>query len=433
MTPADWERASAIYLPLVVAAIARLLTGRKPKQFAACLLSILWTIPTLLALQIINTHAVWWTFQEGSAISLHGIPPELFVGWVLLWGLVPQLALQRLGIVWSAVVMIAVDCILMPTCTAAISLHRNWLIGEIVGVALVLLPALSIGQWTRSNTNLGRRAAIQVGTAGLLFLFLIPETIFALRPGLGWSPLLNSPSWARQIELQILFIFAIPGLGAVLEFAERGWGTPIPYDPPERLVTSGIYRYCANPMQMSCGLVMFAYAGLLRSGWMAVAAGISIVYGAGIAEWDEAEDLGLRFGPQWKSYRASVRSWRIRWTPHHVGQPAIVYIARGCGPCSQVRSWLAARNPKGLQIMDAESLPANSIRRMRYDPQDGSVPVDGVRAMGRALEHLHLGWTLCGTALRLPILWQIIQLFMDASGLGPREIRSSEFEARSSL
>ncbi len=326
--------------------------------------------------------------------------------------------------------MIAVDCIFMPMCTAAISLHRNWLLGEIVGVALVLLPALSIGQWTRNNTNLGKRAVIQVVTAGLLFLFLIPETIFALRPGLGWSPLLDSPSWARQIELQILFILAIPGLGAVLEFAERGWGTPIPYDPPERLVTSGIYRYCANPMQMSCGLVMFACAGLLRSWWMALAAGISIVYGAGIAEWDEAEDLGRRFGPQWKSYRASVHSWRIRWTPHHVGQPAIIYIARGCGPCSQVRSWLKARNPKGLQIIDAESLPVNSIRRMRYDPQDGSVPVDGVRAMGRALEHLHFGWTICGTALRLPILWQIVQLFIDASGLGPREIRPSEFEPR---
>ena len=76
----------------------------------------------------------------------------------------------------------------------------------------------------------------------------------------------------------------------------------------------------------------------------------------------------------------------------------------------------------GLQIVDAETLPAKSIRRMRYDPGDGSETVEGLRAMGRAMEHLHLGWAVCGAALRLPVGWRLLQLFLDASGLGPREI-----------
>jgi hypothetical protein len=59
---------------------------------------------------------------------------------------------------------------------------------------------------------------------------------------------------------------------------------------------------------------------------------------------------------------------------------------------------------------------------MRYDPKDGSGTVDGIRAMGRALEHLDLGWALCGTEVRLPCAWQLVQLFMDAAGLGPRGI-----------
>ncbi len=42
--------------------------------------------------------------------------------------------------------------------------------------------------------------------------------------------------------------------------------------------------------------------------------------------------------------------------------------------------------------------------------------------MGRAMEHLHLGWAMCGAALRLPVVWGLLQLFLDASGLGPREI-----------
>jgi protein-S-isoprenylcysteine O-methyltransferase Ste14 len=125
---------------------------------------------------------------------------------------------------------------------------------------------------------------MQVATSGMMFLFLLPEVIFKLRPGTGWDPLLHLASWKRQLGLQAIVLLAVPGVGAVMEFAERGLGTPVPYDPPKRLVTSGIYRYCANPMQLSGGLVMLAWAVLLRNGWMALGAGVSIVYSAGIAE-----------------------------------------------------------------------------------------------------------------------------------------------------
>jgi hypothetical protein len=78
------------------------------------------------------------------------------------------------------------------------------------------------------------------------------------------------------------------------------------------------------------------------------------------------------------------------------------------------------RRPAGLEIIAAESLASGSIRRMRYVPEDGSQCVEGVRAMGRALEHINLGWAVAGIALRLPGVWQFVQLLMDASGLGPR-------------
>jgi protein-S-isoprenylcysteine O-methyltransferase Ste14 len=318
--------------------------------------------------------------------------------------------------------MVAVDCILMPTSTSAIYLKSNWLAGETAGVLVVLFPALCIAQWTREDTNLRGRAVLQIATSGLLFLFFVPEIIFALRPGIGWDAMLSLPSWIRQISLQIVLLLALPGIAAVMEFAERGRGTPIPYDPPRRLVTSGIYRYWANPMQLSCALVMLAWAGLLRNGWMLITALVSVVYSAGIAEWDEGEDLARRFGNEWRHYRSEVRNWWPRWRPYHTGPPALIYIARSCGPCSEVRAWLEARTPVGLQIVDAETLPAKSIRRMRYDPGDGTETVEGVRAMGRAMEHLHLGWAVCGAALRLPVGWRLLQLFLDASGLGPRDI-----------
>jgi protein-S-isoprenylcysteine O-methyltransferase Ste14 len=371
-----------------------------------------------------NAWEKWWTFTP-STVSFRGMPLELFFGWTLLWGLVPELAFPDLGIAASVTVMVAIDCLLMPICTASVHLGPHWFAGEAIGAGLVLVPGLCLARWTRKNSQLSKRAALQVLTSAMLLLFLIPEICFALRPGAGWTPLLAMPSWVCQLGVQAMLLLAVPGVGAVVEFAQCGQGTPIPYDPPIRLVTSGIYRYCANPMQVSCALVMLAWAALLRNGWLTLAPLVSVIYSAGIAHWDEAEDLHRRFGKDWRDYRSLVRNWLPRWRPYHLGPPAILYIARTCEPCRQVRSWLEARNPLGLQIVDAEAFPQGairkSIRRVRYETGAGAV--DGIRAMGRALEHLHLGWAVAGAAMRLPGIWQVIQLIMDASGLGPRLIK----------
>lgn len=419
MNHAVWTRVGVIYLPLVAAILAGLLHRGRPRLFVSCLLSLLWTAPALLAVQRLNLWANWWSFSPAEAVFCE-MPLELYAGWLLLWGLVPQLAFPRLPIGWCAAIMIAVDLAAMPLCGALLHLGPNWLMGEAVAVLLVLLPALCIARWTQNDTHLRSRSAMQVAMAGMLFLFLVPEVIFALRPGSAWAPLLNMPSWQRQLALQIVLLLAVPGISAVMEFAERGRGTPIPYDPPKRLVTSGIYRYCANPMQLSCGLVMLTWAGILHNGWLVLAAILSAIYSAGIAEWDERQDLERRFGAEWREYRAVVRNWRPRWRPYHAGPPAQLYIAATCGPCSELRCWLEAREPLGLEILDAETLPEGSIRRMRYTSGDGSQTVDGVRALSRALEHLHLGWALAGAVLRLPLVWQSVQLVTDASGLGPR-------------
>lgn len=424
MSRSEWIRAGALYFPIVIALLAGALRRRRPRLVAACLLSFLWTACSLLVMQRLNLWAGWWTFSSDGLIFL-GMPLELYFGWIVLWGILPQLVFLRWPLPLIAVMMIGIDLVAMPLCRPAVLLGPGWLIGEAVAALVVLAPALLVARWTFEDSHLRGRTAMQLATAALLFLYLLPELAFALRPGQGWSPLLQLSSVSWQIALQLVFLLAIPGVAAVIEFAERGLGTPIPYDSPKRLVTSGIYRYCANPMQLSCGLVMAAWAGLLHNGWLLAAAAISIIYSAGIAEWDEGADLERRFAGEWKEYRSQVRSWRLRWRPYHAGPPARLYMAASCGSCSQLRRWLDLREPHGLKSIDAETLACGSIQRMRYDPGDGSASVDGVRALGRALEHLNLGWALAGAVLRLPLAWQGVQLLMDVSGLGPRALRGA--------
>jgi protein-S-isoprenylcysteine O-methyltransferase Ste14 len=438
----DLIRALALYLPIAIAGIARLIHGRRPRQFAACLLSFLWTLPALLLLQLANVHFGWWTFGQNWPTRflpkdlypgwevIHSMPLELLLGWAILWSLVPQLAFPNLGIPRSAAIMLAADIVFMPLCAPTIHLNHSWLIGETVALAVVLLPALLIARWTECNLHLRARAAFQITIATMLFLFLIPELGFYLLPHFLVASIFPTPHVPLQLVVQLIFLLALPGLSAVFEFADRGLGTPIPYDPPQRLVTSGIYRYLANPMQLSATLVMFTWALFLRNILLILPALIAIIYSAGIAEWDEREDLDRRFGTPWRDYRAAVRNWFPRWRPYHAGPSALLYIARTCGPCSEVRAWIEARHPIGLVILDAESLPADSIRRMRYDPADGTPTVEGIRAMGRALEHINLAYTFAGSAMRLPVLWRFLQLCLDAAGLGPRNIPACPTTAR---
>ncbi|MGB6746304.1 MAG: methyltransferase, partial [Terracidiphilus sp.] len=280
MTYAIWMGVTALYFPIAFTATIGLLRHRQPRMFPACLLGALWVAGSLPLVELLNAHARWWSFAPGGAVFC-GMPLELYFGWIVWWGILPQIALDSLAIGWSAALLTALDVLLMPHLFGPLFSPRPvWLGGEGVAVLMVLVPALCIARWTADNTHLRARAAMQVAVAGMLFLYLVPQLVFTLRPGRGWAPLVEMPGWQRQLGLQALAILALPGVGAVMEFAERGLGTPIPYDPPVRLVSSGIYRYCANPMQLSCALVMLGWAGMVNNAWLLLAAVVAIVYSA---------------------------------------------------------------------------------------------------------------------------------------------------------
>jgi len=288
---------------------------------------------------------------------------------------------------------------------------------------LVLLPAQLFARWTSEDSNLAGRATLHVVSSGGVILFLLPESIFALLHQPGWQQLWQQSAYSVSLQLQALALLGLLGVTAVQEFALRGEGTPIPYDPPKKLVTTGIYAYIANPMQLSCAMVMTALGAVLANPWILATGVMSFVYGFGLADWDEAADMQARFGESWLRYRGQVKAWRFRWRPYYgAARPARIYVAENCGPCSEVRRWFAARKPVGLEVLAAEVHPARDLQRVTYEPADGSRPEEGIAAFARALDHVNLAWTLLGALIRLPIIRPALQLLVDASGLGPRRI-----------
>ena len=423
VTVPDLTRAAALYGPVALAGFAAWRFPGRPHRFAGCLLSLLWTLPTLLLLQILNQAAGWWSFPAPE-LSLRAMPVELYGGWAVLWGLVPVVAPGRMRI-WHVISLMAVaDVLGMPLLSGVVRLGPHWLVGEAIALGLVLLPAVCLARWTEQRTHLRARATLQLVLAALLFLFLCPELAFAIRPGRGWGAWPDLAPWLRQLACLAVLLGSLPGISAVQEFAGRGGGTPIPYDPPVRLVTSGIYRYVANPMQLSCCLVLLLWALILADASLLLPATVAVIYSAGLAEWDEGIDLAARFGEPFLQYRRTVRNWLPRLLPAGGGEPARLYLAHSCGPCRELGHWILARQPVGLKILQAETLPPGTIRRLRYVPAEGRAE-EGVRAVARALEHIHLGWAMAGAALRLPGVGHFAQLAMDASGFGPRTVPAS--------
>jgi protein-S-isoprenylcysteine O-methyltransferase Ste14 len=416
-------RAGGLYLPALLAVALGWRRLRTPRQIAAVLAGVCWCLPLLLALQLLNLRFGWWIFHAHGGL-IRGMPADMVLGWTLLWGVVPILGFPRVRVGTAIAIFIAADLMLMPLCAPVVELSRHWLIGESVAVMLVLIPAQLFSRWTWHETNLPGRGLLWAVTAAALLLFLLPELVFAVTGRRGWQQALAAPLWLRNLELQTAVFSGLPALSAAQEFVRRGHGAPIPFDPPRRLVSSGLYRYIASPMQMSGTLVIMAWGLLLGNVWLVAAGPVIFIYGAGLAHWHENADMQRRFGEAWLTYSRHVPAWRPRWKPWHdpAGPVPRLYIAEGCGPCSEVRRWFEHRHPTALELLAAEDHPAVDLSRMTYDPGDGTPPEQGVAAFARGLEHINLAWGLAGAVLRLPGVSQFLQLLLDASGFGPQII-----------
>jgi protein-S-isoprenylcysteine O-methyltransferase Ste14 len=423
--PLPLLRAVSLFGP-VTAALALWAWRRPgPAERAGLLLALLWNLCGLAILQLLTQRFGWWAFSAQGGLFL-GMPVDAWIGWALLWGVVPVLALPRFHLPGVLALLLWIDLLLMPRGAPLLTLGPRWLAGEIAGLLLCAFPALLLARFTRDRRRLPVRVFLQMILFSLLLFFLLPEVILE-RTGGSWVPLLARPSWLLSVALQLLALPAVLGVSAVVEFARRGGGTPLPYDPPERLVTSGPYAYVANPMQIAAVLLLAGWGLLLGSPWVVAGGVMAHLYSLGLAGWDEGADLDRRFGPPWRAYRAAVRRWWPRFRPWHSPEIPLarLYLARGCGPCSDLARWFARRKPVGLLLLAAEDHPRRALERLTYDPgydSSGAREEEGIAAFARALEHLHLGWAWLGWAMRLPFVLPFLQLVADASGAGPRKL-----------
>ena len=415
-------RAASVYLAVVITGIVWAWRRPGSRAKAGALLAAFWNVPVVLALHLGATRYGWWRFDAHGGLFMD-MPIELLLAWVWLWGAIPALAFPSVPLVAVIVAALTADLVLMPFAAPVLVLGSTWLRGEAFGLLFGLVPGQLLARWTARGARLEWRAALQVVAFTGLILFVLPS-IVVVATGTAWRNPFILPMWQLSLLVQLLAVPALIGLTAVQEFVTRGGGTPVPFDPPRRIVTSGVYAYVRNPMQLSAVLLLLLLGLVLRNAWIGAAGVMAHIYSAGLAGWDEDADLQSRFGDDWIAYRRGVRAWIPRLRPWQQPDrpPARLFVAASCGMCSEVGEWFTNRGVSGLEIVPAETHPSGALRRMTYETADRSHAASGLAAIGRALEHIHLGWALFGFALRLPIVRPLVQLLADASGAEARTL-----------
>jgi protein-S-isoprenylcysteine O-methyltransferase Ste14 len=89
-------------------------------------------------------------------------------------------------------------------------------------------------------------------------------------------------------------------------FAVRGKGTPLPLDPPKRLVVEGPYRVVRNPMYWSVAFVILGEAAVFRSMTL-LELGILFLVGANLLVlFFEEPALRRKFAAEYEEYCRQV-------------------------------------------------------------------------------------------------------------------------------
>jgi len=144
----------------------------------------------------------------------------------------------------------------------------------------------------------------------LLFLLLapgilggvLPLTILQSGPRLQTGPFsyLAFPVWIIGV-LTLLWCF--------WDFAHKGRGTPMPIDPPKKLVVSGLYQYVRNPMYVGVFLVIIGHFLWFGYWDLLVYAFLFLIPVHLFVTLYEEPHLKETFGEEYRQYMQRVPRW----------------------------------------------------------------------------------------------------------------------------
>ena len=393
------------------------------RRNAAAQVAAAWCLPSAALAGFLAVRIGAWTVPS-TALVLLGSPAIDLVGRVVLWGWAFAFLPQRISLIRRAILGILFDLLLLSVAGVSFHANRQFFLTELFAGSVCLLPAQLFARWTSERRNLTARNLMHLCFHSALLLGVWPLLITQFFGG-NWHAWAARSSAANKFYLQFLMVPCVFLITAMQEFHAAGRGTPMPEDAPCRLVTTGIFSYVANPMQIGKFGVLFVWGLFWKNPWIVAAAFLGLFYSLTIARSREDRDMAARFGADWALYRRNVRRWLPRWRPWiptaHVSDSAALYLDLDCGPCGHFARWFTAQYPTRLRILPLAGHFPNTLNRITYRAAGSQREVQGIHATARALDHLNLAWAFCGWMLRLPLIAWVAELIIEAVSPSGRE------------
>lgn len=169
-------------------------------------------------------------------------------------------------------------------------------------------------QSTASSTNwIVAKTFLQIVVVWSLILIVFPYLITIIEDKIG----ITRVSFPFQRSIASVMFVSISSLGvyAAYVMSRVGQGTPLPLDHAQNLVVEGPYRYVRNPMAVSGIGQGLAVALFLGTPLVLIYALMGSLIWQLIFRPLEEEDLGRRFGDEYRTYRDNVKCWIPRRKP----------------------------------------------------------------------------------------------------------------------
>ena len=299
-------RALVLLGPAILCSATWLVRPVTVRIATGAMVAFLWLLPSLLLVNILAAHFDWWHFRAEDRMFF-AVPVDIWLGWALFWGPFCVVAFDR-SMVMPISFMAWIDLLIKPSLEPLLVLGPNWLIGQAVALGLCLVPALVIARLTVHDRRVHLRGLFHiVGYGGIMF-WVLPAAILHYT-GHDYAAEMFTADLTALCLLPFALALLWLGVAAVFEFAHKGDGTPIPFDPPKRLVTTGPYAYLANPMQVSSVGLLIVLAIHLNSAAVGLLAFSFFIFAVSFVPWHNRNGIALRFGEDWQAYRARTPNW----------------------------------------------------------------------------------------------------------------------------
>ncbi len=147
----------------------------------------------------------------------------------------------------------------------------------------------------------------------LAYIIGLPSVLLGLIP---WYLLRFSQTWEARFGLLCTasgVVFCLGGACLLFSGAyyliRRGDGTPVPFDPPKRMVVSGPYAHIQHPMIAGLLVVLLGEACWFYSFPLGVYTVAAVLFAHLFVTRREEPILRERFGKDYNAYQAATPRW----------------------------------------------------------------------------------------------------------------------------